>query len=125
MKKDYGTWLLEKGVSKDEEVNFHQVPLDLIGISGPNSFVFMVETDGNEEEYGIAFSFDENILNDLIIIDESCENKINELKNGKIPNVIKLDKTITIPLITANIGEEIQNEEQVFVPLVIKKISKA
>ncbi|KAA6228639.1 hypothetical protein FMM54_00230 [Campylobacter sp. LR185c] len=120
--QDYGLWLLKTGKvgkdskGQDKEIKLFDVPLNKLIIIDKNLF----SAQGMIKDYEAKFDFDEHILKEILILDDSL--KFEEINFNKTPQSFNFEKALIIPCITCVLGQNLVGEN--FIPLVVRKISK-
>ncbi|KAA6226765.1 MULTISPECIES: hypothetical protein [unclassified Campylobacter] len=120
--QDYGLWLLKTGKvgkdskGQDKEIKLFDVPLNKLIIIDKNLF----SAQGMIKDYEVKFDFDEHILKEILILDDSL--KFEEINFNKTPQSFNFEKALIIPCITCVLGQNLVGEN--FIPLVVRKISK-
>ncbi|OJV20992.1 MAG: restriction endonuclease [Dyadobacter sp. 50-39] len=121
--KDLGLHLKRLGFDKMESLIFPHVPLTHVGQLSPNMFSSSGGIKTDEGNYVVTFDFDERILKELAgkIPDEAIR-KLSVRKPG-MNQVVHFPDKVYLVSIDCRIGETLEeNNDEIFLPLIINKI---
>lgn len=114
MKKDLGLFLKQN--------YFYDVKFYGIDRISKNLYSNMLETTFNGEVFALSFDYDKKILENFIS-SHKCQRTKKEVKEIEVGGFLNLKEPITIPTITASLGNLQHVQKESFVPLVIEEIS--
>ncbi len=122
MKKDLGLFL-KQNYSQILTHHFYDVKFYGIDRISENLYSTMLETTFNGEVFALSFDYDKKILENILSLATNARELKKEVKEIEVGGFLNLKEPITIPAITASLGNLQHAKKESFIPLVIEEIS--